>query len=63
MAVLRLLRSVVDDHLTLVSVGGISTAQDAHERLRAGATLIQAYTGFIYGGPAWPSRIQRELSR
>jgi dihydroorotate dehydrogenase len=29
--------------------------------MKAGATLIQSYTGFIYGGPMWPRRLQREL--
>jgi dihydroorotate dehydrogenase len=44
-------------------VGGIGDAQDALERILAGATLIQAYTGFIYGGPLWPSRLNRELAK
>ncbi len=48
--------------LTLIAVGGIETADDAWERLRAGATLVQGYTGFIYGGPGWPRRLQRELA-
>lgn len=56
-AVLRLLRDRVGPDLTLIGVGGISTAEDARERLDAGATLLQAYTGFIYGGPLWPRRI------
>ena len=30
---------------------------DARERLDAGATLVQAYTGFVYGGPLWPRRM------
>jgi dihydroorotate dehydrogenase len=55
--VLHLLKKSVGDALTLVSVGGISTAEDARERLDAGATLVQAYTGFVYGGPRWPRRI------
>jgi dihydroorotate dehydrogenase len=46
----------------LISVGGIETARDAYERLQAGATLVQAYTGFIYGGPLWAVRVQRELA-
>ncbi|NDL56370.1 quinone-dependent dihydroorotate dehydrogenase [Phytoactinopolyspora mesophila] len=46
----------------LISVGGIETARDVYERLQAGATLVQAYTGFIYGGPLWPVRVQRELA-
>jgi dihydroorotate dehydrogenase len=55
--VLQLLKKSVGDALTLVSVGGISTAEDALVRLDAGATLVQAYTGFVYGGPRWPRRI------
>ena len=55
--VLRLLRGRVGPELTLVGVGGISTADDARERVEAGATLVQGYTGFIYGGPLWPRRI------
>ena len=43
--------------------GGIETADDAWERLAAGATLVQAYTGFIYGGPLWPRRIHAGLAR
>jgi dihydroorotate dehydrogenase len=62
MEVLQLLHAAVGDRLTLVSVGGISTAKDAAQRLRAGATLVQAYTGFVYGGPAWPRRMHRELA-
>lgn len=60
--VLRLLRERVGDALVLVSVGGVSTADDVWERLRAGATLVQAYTGFVYGGPGWARRINRELA-
>jgi dihydroorotate dehydrogenase len=61
--VLRLLRAHVGDRLTLVGVGGISTADDARERLAAGADLLQAYTAFIYEGPAWPRRLAKELAR
>lgn len=55
--VLRLLRERVGPELALVGVGGIGSVADARERLDAGATLLQAYTGFIYGGPAWPRRV------
>jgi dihydroorotate dehydrogenase len=48
--------------MMLISVGGISSAEDVLERLTAGATLVQAYTGFVYGGPLWPSRLRAELS-
>lgn len=59
--VLRLLRESTKGEIILVSVGGIETAADAMERIRAGATLVQAHTGFVYGGPLWPSRINRGL--
>jgi dihydroorotate dehydrogenase len=61
LAVLRRLHAATRGHLVLVSVGGIETAADALQRIRAGATLVQAYTGFVYGGPLWPRRIHREL--
>ncbi len=61
--VLRRVRAIVGDRLVLVSVGGIETADDALARIRAGATLVQAYTGFVYGGPRWPSEINRGLAQ
>jgi dihydroorotate dehydrogenase len=61
--VLKLLRSRVGDRLVLVSVGGVETAADVAGRLHAGATLVQAYTAFVYGGPMWPCRVNRELAR
>ncbi|MGH3721245.1 MAG: quinone-dependent dihydroorotate dehydrogenase [Pseudonocardiaceae bacterium] len=62
LAVLHRLRGRVGDRLVLVAVGGIETADDAWDRIRAGATLVQAYTGFVYGGPLWPRRIHRGLA-
>ena len=61
--VLRLLASRVADGLTLVSVGGISSVEDAAARLEAGATLLQGYTAFVYEGPLWPRRLVRGLDR
>jgi dihydroorotate dehydrogenase len=55
--VLRLLKTKGGDELTLVGVGGISTVEDARARLDAGATLLQAYTAFIYEGPRWPKQL------
>lgn len=60
--VLRLLRKRAGSSLTIISVGGIESADDIVERLQAGATLVQAYTGLVYGGPLWPSRILRRLA-
>jgi dihydroorotate dehydrogenase len=62
LAVLRRLHARVGPRLLLVGVGGIESAADALERILSGATLVQAYTGFIYGGMLWPSTLRRELS-
>jgi dihydroorotate dehydrogenase len=59
--VLKRLRARVGTKLLLVAVGGIETADDAWARIRAGATLVQAYSAFIYGGPTWPKQVQRGL--
>jgi dihydroorotate dehydrogenase len=61
LSILRRLRARLGPDLVIISVGGIFSAQDARERLQAGATLIQAYTGFIYGGPLFAYRINQEL--
>jgi dihydroorotate dehydrogenase len=49
--------------LSIVGVGGVFTAQDAFEKIAAGACLAQAYTGFIYGGPSFASDINAGLER
>jgi len=61
--VLRRLRARLGTRCVLIAVGGIETADDALARITAGATLIQSYTGFIYGGPGWPRSIHRELAK
>lgn len=63
LAVLRLLQERVGTRLTLISVGGIETADDAAERLRAGATLVQLYSALVYEGPSLPGHITRELAK
>lgn len=47
----------------IIGVGGIHSAQDAVNKLNAGADLIQLYTGFIYEGPAIVKRINKALLR
>ncbi|PPF86697.1 dihydroorotate dehydrogenase (quinone) [Subtercola sp. Z020] len=61
--VLRVVRSVVPASLCVISVGGVETADDVAERLAAGATLVQGYTGFLYRGPLWARQINRGLAR
>jgi len=63
LAVLRRLHARAGDRLVLIAAGGIETPDDAWERLRAGATLVQAYTGFVYGGPLWPRRMHAGLAQ
>ena len=63
LAVLRRLRARAGDRMVLIAAGGIETPDDAWERLRAGATLVQGYTGFVYGGPLWPRRMHAGLAR
>jgi dihydroorotate dehydrogenase len=50
--IIRYLHSHTAGRLAIIAVGGIFTAQDALEKLQAGASLVQVYTGFIYEGPA-----------
>ncbi|MFB6136832.1 MAG: quinone-dependent dihydroorotate dehydrogenase [Halobacteriaceae archaeon] len=48
--------------LPVVGVGGVFTAADAYEKIRAGASLVQLYTGLVYRGPAIAARINRGLA-
>lgn len=50
--VLRQLAQVLDGRLPIIGVGGITAGEHAAEKIRAGAQLVQIYTGFIYRGPA-----------
>ena len=60
--VLRRLRAKVGSRLVLVAAGGIETADDAWQRICAGATLVQVYSALIYDGPSLPGRIGRGLA-
>ncbi|GAA5907522.1 hypothetical protein JCM8208_001403 [Rhodotorula glutinis] len=51
-----------DGKIPLVGCGGISTGQDALDYAKAGASLVQLYTGFVYGGVGLPRRIKDELA-
>ena len=61
-AVLAKMRQRVGAALPLVGVGGVGSAEDAMEKIRAGADLVQLYSCMIYEGPALPARILRGLS-
>jgi dihydroorotate dehydrogenase len=45
----------------IIGVGGIHSAEDAMDKLKAGASLIQLYTGFIYEGPGLIKRINKAI--
>jgi dihydroorotate dehydrogenase len=57
LAVLKLLKAHVADRLDIISVGGVETKADVDARLKAGANLVQGYTGFIYSGPLWAAKL------
>lgn len=59
--VIRRLYAGTGGRLPIIGVGGIFTADDAIEKLQAGASLVQVYTGFIYGGPDTVRRINEGI--
>ena len=59
---LREFRAASGGEIPLVGVGGISTAEDAWERICAGASLVQLYTAMVYEGPGIAPRIARGLA-
>ncbi|MBL3700248.1 quinone-dependent dihydroorotate dehydrogenase [Leucobacter luti] len=59
----RIRRAEPNPEFCVISVGGVTTAADVHERLLAGATLVQGFTAFIYEGPLWARAINRGLVR
>jgi dihydroorotate dehydrogenase len=61
--VLKHLVKTLDGRVPVISVGGISTGEDVQQRLDAGASLVQVYTGWIYQGPMMLQHIARGLSR
>lgn len=59
--VIRYLHQKSNGSFPIIGVGGVYTAKDALEKLEAGASLVQIYTGFIYEGPATVKRINKGL--
>ena len=59
--ILRQMRTRLPPGIVLIGVGGISSGADAYEKIRAGASLVQLYTGLVYEGPGLVMRIKREL--
>jgi len=61
--VIRYLHQRSRGELPIIGSGGIHSAQDAREKLAAGASLVQLYTGFVYEGPGLVSSINEQLAR
>ncbi len=61
--VISFLRANLGPAYPIIGVGGIMNAQDAMDKLKAGADLVQIYTGFIYEGPGLVSAILKRLSK
>jgi len=61
--VIAYLRARLGHGYPIIGVGGIMTAEDAIEKLNAGADLVQIYTGFIYEGPGFVRRILKEIKK
>jgi dihydroorotate dehydrogenase len=59
--VIRYIHNKSEGKIPIIGVGGIHSAKDAQEKLDAGASLVQLYTGFIYEGPSIVRKINKEL--
>jgi len=60
---IRRVYRLTNGRLPIIGAGGVFSAQDAYRKIRAGASLIQIYTGFVYRGPVLPSEINLGLKR
>jgi dihydroorotate dehydrogenase len=59
---IRTMYRLTGGRIPLVGVGGIASGQDAYDRIRAGASVVQLYTALVYEGPGLVKRIKAELS-
>ena len=60
-AVIKYLREALGPDLCIIGVGGIMNPADAVEKIKAGANLIQIYTGYIYNGPGFIKKINKAI--
>jgi dihydroorotate dehydrogenase len=61
-AAIRNMYARTKGQIPIVGVGGIASGRDAYEKLKAGASLVQVYTGMVYQGPGLASKIRHELA-
>ena len=60
--VIQFVAEQTQGRLPIIGVGGIMTADDALRKLDAGASLVQLYTGFVYGGPGFPAEVSKAIA-
>ena len=51
----------LNDKIPIIGVGGVNSGKSAYEKIMAGASLLQLYTGFVYRGPSTAKDIKKEL--
>ncbi|GAB2234280.1 hypothetical protein Droror1_Dr00003526 [Drosera rotundifolia] len=61
-SILREMYILTRGKIPLIGCGGVSSGEDAYKKIRAGATLVQLYTAFAYGGPALIPQMKAELA-
>ena len=61
--IIRYVHNKTNGNLPVIGVGGIMNARDAAEKLEAGASLVQVFTGLIYEGPGLVNAINREINK
>jgi len=61
--VIRLLRAALGSHYPIIGVGGVMSGEDARAKIKAGADLVQIYTGLIYKGPGLVSEAAKAMAR
>jgi dihydroorotate dehydrogenase len=62
-ATIRNMYALTKGQIPIIGVGGIASGHDAYEKLKAGASLVQVYTGMVYQGPGMISMIRHELAQ
>ena len=58
---IRSIAEYTDGELPIIGVGGVDSAASAYAKIRAGASLVQLYTGFVYQGPSTAKQINQGL--
>jgi dihydroorotate dehydrogenase len=61
--IIRYISQKTNGTIPIIAVGGIFNAHDAQEKIDAGASLVQVYTGFIYSGPGIAKNICKSMAK